>query len=99
MLKFIGFPTQPWYVGVTVIVELIRLFVELVAVNEGMGDVVPEDTLNPIAELLFPLHEKEVPVPEFGELADKLIELTDVPAQVNTFEIALATGLGLTVIV
>lgn len=80
-------------------VELIGLFVLLVAVNEGIGDVVPEDILNPIAELLVPLQEKEVPVPEFGELAVKLIELTEVPEQVNTFEIALATGLGLTVIV
>jgi hypothetical protein len=84
---------------VIVKVELIGLFVLLVAVNEGIGDVVPEDILNPIAELLVPLQEKEVPVPEFGELAVKLIELTEVPEQVNTFEIALATGLGLTVIV
>ena len=75
------------------------MLVILVAVNEGIGDVVPEEMLNPIAVLLVPLHENDVPVPEFGELAVKLIELTEVPAQVNTFEIALATGLGLTVIV
>jgi hypothetical protein len=82
-----------------VIVEFIELTVLFEAVNEGIGEVVPEVVLNPIAELLVPLQVKEVPVPEFGELAVKLIELTEVPEQVNTFEIALATGLGLTVIV
>ena len=51
MVKVIGVPVQPPAVGVTVIVEVIGLLVELVAVNEGMFPV-PEAP-SPIAVLLF----------------------------------------------
>ena len=64
-------------------VELIELLVEFVATNEGIGEVVPDVILNPIALLLVPLHANDVPVPEFGELAVKLIELIVAPAQVD----------------
>ena len=80
-------------------VELIVLFVLLVAINEGIGEDVPDEVLNPIAELFVPLQEKEVPVPEFGELAVKLMELTVPPAQVKILGIVLLTGFGFIVIV
>ena len=70
----------------------------LVAVNDGIGDVVPDEVLNPIAALLLPFQVKEVPDPELGELAVKLMELTGAPAQVKIFEIGLITGFGLIVI-
>ena len=38
-----------------------------------MGDVVPEEALNPIDELFVPLQVNEVPVPELGEVEIKLI--------------------------
>ena len=38
-----------------------------------MGDVVPEEALNPIDELFVPLQVNEVPEPELGEVEIKLI--------------------------
>ena len=75
------------------------LFVLFVAVNEGIGEVVPEVVLNPIAVLLVPLHANEVPVPKFGELAVKLIELIEDPAHVAILAIGFIIGFGLIVIV
>ena len=41
--------------------------------KDGIGEVVPDEVLNPIAVLLVPLHVNEVPVPEFGEDAVRFI--------------------------
>lgn len=43
------------------------------AVNDGIGEVVPDEVLNPIAALLVPVQAKDVPVPEFGEDAVRFI--------------------------
>ena len=64
-----------------------------------MGDVVPEEALNPIDELFVPLQVNEVPVPELGEVEIKLIWLILVPEQTELFEIGEITGNGFTVIV
>ena len=71
----------------------------LEAINAGIGEVVPDAELNPIAFVLVPLQEKEVPVPEFGEDAVKLICATFAPEQAKIFEIGVATGFGFIVIV
>ena len=99
IVKFVAVPIQPWNVGVTVKTEESKPFVALTAVNEGIGDVTPEFILNPIAALLVPPHENEVPVPEFGEEAVRIIWLIGVPAQTEILEIGVTTGLGFTVIV
>jgi hypothetical protein len=78
--------------------EVSKPFVVLVATKAGIGEVVP-DEVSPIVLLLVPLQIKEVPVPEFGDEAVKIIGLTFTPAQTEIFEIGVAIGIGLTVIV
>ncbi len=99
IVKFIGVPIQPWKIGDTIKVEDIKLLVALTAVKEGIGDVIPEFVLNPIAALLFPLQENEVPVPKLGEVAVRIIWLILVPGQTSIFEMGVATGSGFIVIV
>ena len=69
------------------------------AVKAGIGEVVPEVVLKPIALLLAPLQTKEVPVPFKGVDAVKKIGEMVVPAQTEISEIASAIGLGFIVIV
>ena len=90
---------QPAKVGSTEIVVETELFVLLVAIKAGIGEVLPDVVANPIAALLVPDQEKEVPVPVLGEDAVKFIWPTFVPLHTEMFVIGVAIGLGLTVIV
>lgn len=71
----------------------------LLAVKDGMGDVVPEIAVKPIAVLLVPDQLNEVPDPAFGEEAVSIIGFMDVPGHSVMSEMTMATGFGLTVIV
>jgi hypothetical protein len=98
-VKFEAIPIHPSNVGVTVKTEESKAFVSLTAVKEGIGDVIPEVVLKPIAALLVPFQENEVPVPFKGVDAVKKMGEMVVPAQTEISEIASAIGLGFIVIV
>jgi hypothetical protein len=79
-------------------VDVRTVLVLLVVTNEGMGDVVPLEGVNPIKLALVALQVKEVPEPFNGELAVKSILAIVEPLHTCCDEIVLSIGFGLIVI-